>query len=52
MLNRLYGRAKEFLYQHSLPPIVRAVRAASLTYLDHAAFDDLFERSSSRTAFP
>ena len=44
MLNRLYGRAKQFLYEASLPPIVRAVRADSLTYLDHAALDDLFKR--------
>lgn len=44
MLNRLYGRAKQFLYETSLPPIVRAVRADSLTYLDHAALDDLFKR--------
>lgn len=44
MLNRLYDRAKQFLYETSLPPIVRAVRADSLTYLDHAALDDLFER--------
>lgn len=44
MLNRLYGRAKQFLHETSLPPIVRAVRADSLTYLDHAALDDLFKR--------
>jgi len=44
MLNRLYGRARQLLYETFLPPIVRAVRADSLTYLDHAALDDLFER--------
>jgi asparagine synthase (glutamine-hydrolysing) len=44
MLNRLYGRAKQFLHETSLPPIVRAVRADSLTYLNHAALDDLFKR--------
>ncbi len=44
MLNRLYTGAKQFLYEASLPPIVRAGRADSLTYLDHAALDDLFTR--------
>lgn len=44
MLNRLYTGAKQVLYEASLPAIVRAVRADSLTYLDHAALDDLFTR--------
>jgi Macrocin-O-methyltransferase (TylF) len=44
MLTGLYSRARQFLYQASLPPIVRAVRADSLTYLEHAALLDLFER--------
>ena len=44
MLKRIYGRARRFLYETSLPPIVRAVRADSLTYLDHSALADLFER--------
>ena len=44
MLNRIVSRAKRLLYESTLPPIVRAVRADSLTYLDHAALHDLFER--------
>jgi asparagine synthase (glutamine-hydrolysing) len=44
MLTGLYSRARQFLYESSLPPIVRAVRADSLTYLEHAALRDLFDR--------
>jgi asparagine synthase (glutamine-hydrolysing) len=44
MLNRVYSRAKRLLYERTLPPIVHAVRADSLTYLDHAALHDLYER--------
>jgi O-methyltransferase len=44
MLNRIYSRAKRVLSGTSLPPIVRAVRADRLTYLNHAALNDLFER--------
>lgn len=44
MPNRILSRAKRLLYESRLPPIVRAVRDDSLTYLDHAALHDLFER--------
>ena len=43
MLTGLYSRAKKYLNEASLPPIVRAVRADSLTYLEHAALLDLYD---------
>jgi asparagine synthase (glutamine-hydrolysing) len=44
MLSRLASRARRALRDATLPPIVRAVRADSLTYLDQGALLDLFER--------
>ena len=44
MLNRIYSRAQRFFSGTALPSIVREVRADRLTYLNHAALNDLFER--------
>ena len=44
MLERLYRRVRRLRLGRSLPPIVRSVRAESLTYLDAAALSDLFDR--------
>ena len=47
MLNTIYGRgkqaAREVVSAASLPRVVRAVRADSLTYLNEAALCDLYE---------
>ncbi|MGH7767495.1 MAG: TylF/MycF/NovP-related O-methyltransferase [Candidatus Binatia bacterium] len=43
MLNPIRRIPKELLFGRPSPPIVRAVRAESLTYLEEAALNDLFE---------
>jgi O-methyltransferase len=42
VLGRLYEYARRSLGMWAVPPVVRAVRAASITYLDDAALVDLF----------
>jgi len=44
MLNRLYSRARRWVDERSFPPIVRAVSRDALTYLNHAALNDLHQR--------
>jgi O-methyltransferase len=44
VLERLYTRAVRIFSRLSAPPIVRAVRADGLTYLEHSALNDLFDR--------
>ncbi len=42
MLNNLYRHAKRSLLTRALPPVIRSVRAESLTYLDDTALEDLY----------
>lgn len=44
MLNKARKYVKRRFFEHSVPPIVRSVRAESLTYLDAAALCDLIEQ--------
>jgi hypothetical protein len=44
VLNSIRRISKELLFDRPSPPIVRSVRAESLTYLEEAALNDLFER--------
>ncbi len=44
MLNKVHKHIKRRFFTHSVPPIIRSVRAESLTYLDAAALCDLFEQ--------
>jgi asparagine synthase (glutamine-hydrolysing) len=44
MLNKIRRFTKRLLLDRPLSPIVRSVRAESLTYLDNAALNDLFEQ--------
>ena len=44
MLERLYKRAARTFSRLTAPPIVRAVRADCLSYLEHSALKDLFDR--------
>lgn len=44
MLNKVHKFVKRRFFTRSVPPIVRSVRAESLTYLDAAALCDLLEQ--------
>lgn len=44
MLNTVRKISRELFFNRPSPPIVRSVRAESLTYLEEAALNDLFER--------
>jgi O-methyltransferase len=43
VLKRLYGRARRTISRLTAPPIVRAVRAECLSYLEYSALNDLFD---------